>query len=266
MSGRRLALAAVVALAVGAGGPAQARRDRALSGDALRAARLLGEAQVAAARPVIAALVARAPDEPEVRWLTAELAMLDGDYPRAVASLVGVPDDAVDGEVGATRALAQRSAELTASFVRVPSPSGRFVVAHAPGPDATIAALAGEVLDAAAAAIGADLGYTPPGPIRVELLGSPADLARLSTLTEAEIETTGTIALSKYGKLMVVSPRATLVGYPWMDTLAHSTCTWWWRARPRAGAGVAAGGARALRATAVARGALRRRRRVAHAG
>ena len=43
----------------------------------------------------------------------------------------------------------------------------------------------------------------------------------MSPLTEAEIETTGTIALSKYNKLMVVSPRATLFGYPWMDTLAH---------------------------------------------
>ena len=43
----------------------------------------------------------------------------------------------------------------------------------------------------------------------------------MSPLTEDEIETTGTIALSKYNKLMVVSPRATLFGYPWMDTLAH---------------------------------------------
>ncbi|HLL23320.1 MAG TPA: hypothetical protein VK427_14380, partial [Kofleriaceae bacterium] len=47
------------------------------------------------------------------------------------------------------------------------------------------------------------------------------DLAKLSPLTEQDIETTGTIALSKYNKLMVVSPRATIFGYPWMDTLAH---------------------------------------------
>jgi tetratricopeptide (TPR) repeat protein len=43
----------------------------------------------------------------------------------------------------------------------------------------------------------------------------------MSPLSETEIETTGTIALSKYNKLMVVSPRATIFGYPWMDTLAH---------------------------------------------
>src|SRR5262249_3688795 len=88
-------------------------------------------------------------------------------------------------------------------------------------PDAVIADLAGEVLEAARDTIGDDLGWKPAGKIRVELLAKPSDLAKLSTLTETEIETTGTIALSKYEKLMVVSPRATILGYPWMDTLAH---------------------------------------------
>jgi tetratricopeptide (TPR) repeat protein len=95
------------------------------------------------------------------------------------------------------------------------------VIRYAPGHDAAIAELAGEILDSAWQTIGDDLGLSPADPIRVEILGAPADLAKLSPLTEAEIETTGTIALSKYNKLMVVSPRATIFGYPWMDTLAH---------------------------------------------
>jgi tetratricopeptide (TPR) repeat protein len=88
-------------------------------------------------------------------------------------------------------------------------------------PDAAIAELAGEVLDTAWQTVGEDLGIKPSDPIRVEILGAPSDLAKLSPLTEGEIEKTGTIALSKYNKLMVVSPRATLFGYPWMDTLVH---------------------------------------------
>jgi hypothetical protein len=74
----------------------------------------------------------------------------------------------------------------------------------------------GETLDRAWQVIGDDLGRHPTGKIRVEILGRPRDLARVSTLTEQEIETTDTIALSKYGKLMVVSPRATVAGYAWM--------------------------------------------------
>lgn len=57
-------------------------------------------------------------------------------------------------------------------------------------------------------AVGNDLGLRPTDPIRVELLGAPSDLAKLSPLTQSDIETTGTIALSKYNELMVVSPRA----------------------------------------------------------
>src|SRR5205823_2133054 len=101
------------------------------------------------------------------------------------------------------------------------SSKGHFVISYAPGADEVIVDLAGDTLEAAYDALGSDLGYTPDEPVRVEILGKPADLAKMSPLTEDEIETTGTIALSKYNKLMVVSPRATLTGYPWMDTLNH---------------------------------------------
>jgi tetratricopeptide (TPR) repeat protein len=200
---------------------ASARRDPTLSGDLLRASRLLGASRYVEAAQLIGDLEHRAPDVAEVRWLRAELLFHRGDYTAATARLKGVPDDAVQGAVGITRRLAGSAAELTKDFASVRSPAGHFVIRYAPGPDEVIAELAGEVLDAAWQAIGDDLGLRPSDPIRVELLGSPSDLAKLSPLTETEIETTGTIALSKYNKLMVVSPRATVFGYPWMDTLAH---------------------------------------------
>ena len=123
--------------------------------------------------------------------------------------------------VGQTRKLALSTLAVTDTFTEQKSPKGHFIIRYAPGPDATIAELAGEVLDSAWQTIGEDLGEQPADPIRIEILGAPADLAKLSPLTETDIETTGTIALSKYNKLMVVSPRATIFGYPWMDTLAH---------------------------------------------
>jgi tetratricopeptide (TPR) repeat protein len=200
---------------------ADARRDRTVTGDVIKAARLLQTARLDDARAVLADLQRRTADTPEVKWLEAELAFQSGDYTGAIKQLDKVPDDAVDGLVGQTRKLAESTLAVTGSFAETHSPQGHFVIRYAAGPDATIAGLAGEVLDAAWQAIGDDLGLKPPDPIRVELLGAPSDLAKLSPLTEADIETTGTIALSKYNKLMVVSPRATIFGYPWMDTLAH---------------------------------------------
>jgi tetratricopeptide (TPR) repeat protein len=197
------------------------RRDRTVSGDVIKAARFLQSARLADARTLLVDLEKRAPGSAEVKWLQAELAFQTGDYAQAVGLLDKLPDTAVEGLVGQTKKLARSTLSVTETFSDVKSPKGHFVIRHAPGPDATIALLAGEVLDAAYEAIGADLGLLPTDPIRVELLGAPADLAKLSPLSESEIETTGTIALSKYNKLMVVSPRATIFGYPWMDTLAH---------------------------------------------
>jgi tetratricopeptide (TPR) repeat protein len=200
---------------------ADARRDRTVMGDVIKAARFLQTARLDDARALLVDLQKRAPDSNEVKWLEAELAFQTGDYAAAIDHLDDVHDSAVDGLVGQTRKLAASTLAVTESFTEVKSPGGHFIIRFAPGPDAAIAGLAGEVLDRAREVIGEDLGLRPTDPIRVELLAAPADLAKLSPLSESDIETTGTIALSKYNKLMVVSPRATIFGYPWMDTLAH---------------------------------------------
>jgi tetratricopeptide (TPR) repeat protein len=215
------ALAALAALGLIAPASSDAKRDRTVSGDVIKAARFLQTARLDDARLLLADLEKRAPGTAEVKWLAAELAFQTGDYAGAIKQLDKVPDAAVDGLVGQTRKLAAGTLAVTEPFVEVRSPKGHFLIRYAPGPDAAIAGLAGEVLDAAWDAVGADLGLRPADAIRIELVGAPADLAKLSPLTEGDIETTGTIALSKYNKLMVVSPRATIFGYPWMDTLAH---------------------------------------------
>jgi hypothetical protein len=71
------------------------------------------------------------------------------------------------------------------------------------------------------AALAGDLGWQPTEPVRVEIYPEVADLARVSTLTLKEIETSGTIALCKFNRIMITSPRALIAGYPWLDTLTH---------------------------------------------
>lgn len=216
---RNLVLLAALALAVA---PAEARRDRTVTGDVIKAARFLTTSRLDEARTLLDDLKKRAPDAAEVKWLEAELAFQTGDYAACVKLLDKVDDAAVDGLVGQTKKLAASTLAVTETFSETKSPKGHFLIRYASdGKDQVIAELAGEALDAAWETVGTDLGLKPADPIRVEILGAPADLAKLSPLTEADIETTGTIALSKYNKLMVVSPRATLFGYPWMDTLVH---------------------------------------------
>ena len=200
-------------------GNAEARRD--LEQETIRAARYLGSWRFEEARELIDKLSADDPKAAETRYLRAELAFLDGKYASALELLEGLKPGDVGGNVGALRALAALTHEATKGFASARSAGGHFIITYPPGKDEALVELAGEVLEAAYRAMHEDFGYQAPGAVRVELLSEPSDLARVSTLTEKEIETTGTIALCKYGKLMVVSPRATLFGYPWMDTMVH---------------------------------------------
>ncbi len=99
--------------------------------------------------------------------------------------------------------------------------SAHFVVYTRPGKDALLVPYALEALEKAYAALTQDLGYSPPAKVRVEVYETAQALARVSPLTVAEIKASGTIALCKYNRLMITSPRALLRGYAWLDTLSH---------------------------------------------
>ncbi len=190
-------------------------------GEYVRAARMLRDWRYDEANERIERLAKKYPKAPETKYLEAEMAFLEGDYPRSLQLLDGLDDGDLQHQVGKLRELVASTMQVTDGYERRESSGGHFVIYFPRGKEEVIVDLAGDVLERAYAALGEDLGYRPPESIRVEILTEPEDLARASALTVEEIRTSGTIALCKYGKLMVVTPRATVFGYPWMDTLAH---------------------------------------------
>jgi len=57
--------------------------------------------------------------------------------------------------------------------------------------------------------------------LRVEVVADTFSLARLADLPLESAETTGTVAVARHARVMMLSPRATRSGYPWQDTLCH---------------------------------------------
>ncbi len=192
---------------------------RATFGDYVRAVRAIEEQRLDEAEGLVAELVKSAPDDPDAQTLAAQMAFLDGDYARANEILAKI--DVKKGLAAELKPLVASTMAATKGFEKKVSPGGHFVIFYSPGKDEILVDLAAETLEAAYNTIGEDVGWRPSKPVRVEILPKVSDLARVSTLTEREIETSGTIALCKYNKLMVVSPRATIFGYPWLDTMAH---------------------------------------------
>jgi tetratricopeptide (TPR) repeat protein len=134
-------------------------------------------------------------------------------------ALAATPSPAAELLPTADQAALQAAGELTRDYAT--AESEHFLVAMPKGKDEVLAPYLLETLELQRAALEQDLGAVSPGKVRVEIYANVGELARVSTLAEAEIRASGTIAICRYGKLMMVSPKALFTGYDWLDTAAH---------------------------------------------
>ncbi|MBK8479900.1 MAG: hypothetical protein IPL40_01805 [Proteobacteria bacterium] len=192
---------------------------------ALEIERLLAEWQVDRAEAALAPLLTSAGQLPEVLAAAASVRFYRGDHQAAVRlfdrALAADPRQRLPASLRELALVARSTAALVGTFVAQPSAAGHFLIRSSPGRDELLAPFAGETLEALRDRLERDLGYAPREPIVVEFYAAPEDLARASPLTVDEIRRSGTIAICKYNRLMIVSPAAMPRGYPWRDTLAH---------------------------------------------
>jgi hypothetical protein len=69
--------------------------------------------------------------------------------------------------------------------------------------------------------IGAELGVDLPRPLRIDMVRDLFSLSAVTGLPLENAETTGTLAVARFGRIIILSPQATRTGYHWEDTLAH---------------------------------------------
>jgi tetratricopeptide (TPR) repeat protein len=189
---------------------------------AARAYELLNEQRIEEAARELAPLAEAHPHDPEVAFVDGNIKLHQGDYAGAAARLdeaAGKLRGGVGAEANTLRDLSRATAELTRDYAE--ARGQHFVIRYQPGKDALLAPYALDALEKAYAALSDDFGWRPSEPVRVEIYPDTDALSQVSTLTKKEIETSGTIALCKFNRVMIVSPRALLAGYPWLDTLTH---------------------------------------------
>ncbi len=206
----------------GASNASPAASPEEIAAFAREAETLLDEWRFTAGRARVAELVRVAPSAPQALYLQGYEHFLEGDYADAVHALEGAltagPPAAM--AVNARELLALAKAARDAIDGHREERSGHFII-RAPAVDAVLLPYARDALEASYRALHDDLGFDSELPVRVEFYRSPSDLAAVSSLSQAEVARTGTIALCKWGRLMVTSPRALATGYPWLDTINH---------------------------------------------
>jgi Flp pilus assembly protein TadD len=224
---KRLAL---VALMLGVGGAAHVRAAAGASGQPADASSnltasvqeidtLLDTWRFAEAATALAALQKAAPNAPETAYLSGYQKFLTGDYDGAVRALgVAAQADPSNAQIRSLTELARAARDAIKDYRE--ERSAHVIVRYA-AEDAVLMPYARDTLEAAYTALHADLGFDADLPIRVEFYRSPSDLAAVSSLSVAEVARTGTIALCKWARLMVTTPRALAYGYPWLDSINH---------------------------------------------
>ncbi|MCY1000709.1 tetratricopeptide repeat protein [Myxococcus sp. MISCRS1] len=156
-------------------------------------------------------------DVEPLKYYQGRVAFEEGRYDDAVGLLQGAN---IEDKPGSYLRLAKDTRDIVKNHQR--AESEHFIFLYPKGKEAVLVPYALETLEAIHRAMAEDLGWTPPGgKIRVEVVNNARELAKVSTLTEKQIRTTGTIAICKFNKLMVTSPKAVAQGYDWQDTLAH---------------------------------------------
>jgi len=173
---------------------------------------------IPAARRELQALEGLLPEDVEpLKYFQGRVAFEEGQYGEAVELLQAAN---IEDKPGSYLRLAKETRDIVKSHAR--AESEHFIFFYPKGKDEVLVPYALETLESIHRALYEDLGYKPPGgKIRVEVVNNARELSKVSTLTYQQIQTTGTIAICKFNKLMVTSPKAVARGYDWQDTLAH---------------------------------------------
>ena len=124
-----------------------------------------------------------------------------------------------EGEYADDARLYIATAEVHADMVE--EVVGNVTVLYRPGLDKILIEETIEALGLAQQRIAPLLGGAPPIPVRVEFYADGASFTTCSSLPLEAVQTTGVIAISKWNRLLLTSPRALGRGYGWKDTLVH---------------------------------------------
>lgn len=150
----------------------------------------------------------------------ASLALYEGDCVLAAGILArsDLQDNPGAARIGA---IARGCVRSTAGALVVEDADRGVILRFQDDADVVLAPMLGDVAQKARELFKHDLGVELPRPVRIEVVRDQWALAAMTGLPVEAARTTGTIAIAKWGRVVMVSPRAATRGYSFLDTLAH---------------------------------------------
>jgi len=178
---------------------------------------LVEDWRILEADALVESLLKKFPQSGDVRFLQARVEFFKGNYNAAWKALKSI--EAKHRSVRDFKSLVSETRQATAHFIS--RESEHFIFRFEKGGDEILIHYAEEVLERSYRTLGKLLNHYPREKVLVEIYPDREPLSRVSPLTRQDIITSGTVALCKYNRIMIISPASLVRGYSWMDTLSH---------------------------------------------
>ena len=165
-------------------------------------------------------LLEKEPKESEILELASLIAFHRGDYQEALKSMKS--SMALGGEDEKKKGFAlfiEETIGVVTPFKRYESP--HFIISLDEQQDGILADYLIEALERTYKTMGEQYGFKPREKIRIEVFPDAKAFHFASSLSARDIEVTGAVGLAKFNKLMVLSPKALVYGYRWLDAISH---------------------------------------------
>jgi hypothetical protein len=160
------------------------------------------------------------PNSPAVVLAKARLALYEEDCDLTAALLAR----AEVGQLDEGRLIADDGrgcARVTAATVVDKDDANGIVIRYQDDADRVLTPVLVETVLKARTSLTRDLGVDWKRPTRITVVRDLLSLSAMTGLPYKAAQTTGTVAVAKWGRVTLLSPRASHHGYPFRDTLAH---------------------------------------------
>jgi tetratricopeptide (TPR) repeat protein len=164
--------------------------------------------------------LAKEPRDPQLLDLASQIAFHRGDYQESLklmklAMEAGGEDDHRRGYA----LLTEETMNVLAPFRRYETP--HFVIALDEKKDGVLIDYLTDALEKTHQVMAQQYGFRPKEKVRIEFFPDPRAFYLASMLSVRDIEVTGAVGLTKFNKLQLLSPRALVYGYRWLDAISH---------------------------------------------
>jgi len=214
---KNLLLMALTALLLGANPAGTAAADEIDPEQFFAGYKLVEDWRIQEADTLVQSLLKQFPQSGDARFLQARVEFFKGNYDYAWKILQPVEEK--HPSVKEFKNLVNDTRKAAAGLIS--RESEHFIFRFVKGPDEILVHYAEEVLERSYKVLGELLNYYPQEKVLVEIYPDRDPLSQVSPLTRQDILISGTVALCKYNRIMIISPASLVRGYGWMDTLSH---------------------------------------------